>query len=112
MLTRIKNMGTLRTPPAGPGRRRRRWLRVAAVGLISFGLVVAAAGPAAAFSVTPSASIVGSGCTSQSSQLQWRGGYPWSSGSSTVNTAPAGTVYVCWIKYRISDSDPNGDYYA
>jgi hypothetical protein len=72
--------------------------------------MLAAAAPAPAASFSPSASIVSSGCTSQTSPMSWWGGFP--SDGVWPASWPSGKVYVCFTKYRISDSDPNADYYA
>ena len=95
--------------------RRSRRSRRSALGRTAVSVTVACAAVAAATpaSATPSyslaASIVGSGCTSQTSRIGW-----WGSNESQVTMAyqPKGDVYVCWIKYRLNDSDPNGDYYS
>jgi hypothetical protein len=95
--------------------RRSRRSRRTALGRTAVAVTVACAAlaPATPASATPSyslaASIVGSGCTSQTSRIGWWGS---NEGQVTMAYQPKGDVYVCWIKYRLSDRDPDGDYYS
>lgn len=43
--------------------------------------------------------------------MAYAGGYP-VQGAQYGDRWATGHVYVCYTKYRISDGDPNGDYYA
>jgi hypothetical protein len=86
--------------------RRTPWRLAAATAFVT----LAAAAPASAVSFSVGASIQGSGCTSQTSKIAWFGGFP--SNGIWPSAWPHGSAYVCWYKYRLNDSDPNGDYYA
>jgi hypothetical protein len=86
--------------------RRTSWRLAAATAFAT----LAAAAPAPAASFQPVGTITGSGCTLQTSKIPWWGGFP--GDGVWPSSWPRGSVYVCWTKYRISDSDPNGDYYA
>jgi hypothetical protein len=86
--------------------RRITWRLAAATALVT----LAAAGSAPAASFSPSASIVSSACTSQTSPMPWWGGFP--NDGVWPSSWPRGKVYVCFTKYRISDTDASADYYA
>lgn len=90
-------------------RRSRRPLRIAAF-LVAPVLALLVALPASAADFSTGASIVASGCTSQSSPLGYAGGYAYT--GVFPSSWAKGTVYVCYTKQRLADSDPNGDYYA
>jgi hypothetical protein len=60
--------------------------------------------------INPNGRIRGSKCTNQTSQIPYAGGYPYN--GVFADRWASGKVYVCYTKYQLPDSDPNGDYYA
>ena len=95
-----------------PVPRRRRTGRLLLLALPALLVLGIAAPPARAVGFQgASASIVGSRCTSQASPMSWSGGYP-VQGAQYADRWASGRVFVCFTKYRLSDRDPAGDYYA
>ncbi|MFI0448208.1 hypothetical protein [Actinomadura sp. 6N118] len=72
--------------------------------------VIATSTTASAASFSVSARVNKSSCTSQSSPYKWWGGGP--SSASAYTYRPRGTVFICFTKYKISDSDRRYDYWA
>jgi hypothetical protein len=72
--------------------------------------VIATSTSASAADFTVSAKVNKSSCTSQSSPYKWWGGGP--SSASAYMFRPRGTVFICFTKYKISDSDRRYDYWA
>ena len=70
-------------------------------------LMLATASPAAALTVH-SASIKNSFC---SGSYTWKGDLPYDNAYDTNYYQTTGTVKYCFWVYRVTDSDPNGDYY-
>jgi hypothetical protein len=87
--------------------RRRGFLVVA---LVVSALVTTAAPASAVATFVPGASINKSYCTSQTAQLAWWGGN--NNGVHPDLVQPKGSMYLCYYKYRIADSDSSGDYWA
>ncbi|GAA1964772.1 hypothetical protein GCM10009798_26250 [Nocardioides panacihumi] len=97
---------------------------VIVVALVGIGLVVAtmltpvgknplATQPANAQLTICGALIMGTGCTSQASQIRWAGmPKEQTSPPALPGDDPKGTVYVCWTKYEIKDADTKADCYA
>jgi hypothetical protein len=96
-----------------PGAKLRRPFIVSLLALALSSILAASPVAAVTFSGA-SATIVNSGCSSQTSQLSWHGGlpYPINKIQYPQYSMPTGTVYFCWTKFRLSDSDPSGDYYS
>lgn len=72
--------------------------------------VIATSTSASAADFSVSARVNKSSCTSQSSPYKWWGGGP--SSASAYTFRPRGTVFICFTKYKISDSDRRYDYWA
>lgn len=84
--------------------------RVALVTAAAATAVLATSTSASAASFSATAKVNKSSCTSQSSPYKWWGGGP--SSASAYTYRPRGTVFICFTKYKISDSDRRYDYWA